>query len=73
MSNTIIPANDNRPLKPRDWYSVQAVLVVPDEPPKVVAIAFYLGQSRSWLGCLPPHHAARVYRRKYGRRFLKLA
>ena len=67
------PANDNAPINPRHWYPAQAVLVVPNEPPRIVACAFYLGQSRSWLRNLPARHGARVFVRKYGRRFPKLA
>jgi hypothetical protein len=73
MTTMIVPANDNvSPLRPRDWYVAPAILVIPDEPPKIVAVAFYLGQSHWWQTCLPPHHAALVARRKRGRRFAKL-
>jgi hypothetical protein len=73
MPNTIVPANDNRPLRPRDWYIAPGILVVPDEPPRIVAVAFFLGQSKSWLRCLPPQHNDVVARRKVGRRFARLA
>lgn len=73
MPNTVAPANDNLSLRPQDWYTTQAILVMQDAPPQIVAIAFYLGQSKIWLRNLPPHHANIVARRKWGRRFAKLA
>jgi hypothetical protein len=73
MSTTIVHANDNALLRSRDWYVAPAILVIPDQPPKIVAVAFYLGQSRKWLPCLPPHHANKVARRKWGHRYAKLA
>jgi hypothetical protein len=70
--NDLKPANDN-PLKPRDWYTTQAILMMQDAPPQIVAIAFYLGHSKVWLRNLPPRHADVVARRKVGRRFARIA
>lgn len=66
------PANDNGPLKARDWYSVPTILLVPGEKPQIVACAFYLGRSRSWLPLLAPQHENVVARRKVGRRFSRI-
>jgi len=67
------PANDNYQMNPRDWYHVPSILLIPDEKPHIVACAFYLGQSKSWLPLLAPGHALHVARRKDGRRYGKLA